>query len=285
MISLPSKWLKENKLDKGDEINLQEAQNSLVISVDELKQKKETEIFLKELSETSIRTIITNTYRKGYDKIIVNFENEDQFKILEDTIRTKLIGFDIVKKEKNKCIVENITEPSSDQFDNILEKMFMNISVLFDLTEEKLGGKKPEENYEEVEKRIMQYDNFCRRVLSKRVGQKNIEFFWTFLHLIDHGQREIYHLNNVFKAMKVSQSTKNLLEDCEKVFNLIKESYLKKDLNLLSKIHPLTKELIYKKGYSLLEKSNGKETIIIYHILSSIRKFFQANSPLTGLIL
>jgi phosphate uptake regulator len=284
-IYLPKKWLDMQGLDKGGEISIEESENSLIILASKQNKKSETQITLHDVDETSIRTLITNVYRKGYDKIQVLFENEKQFSILEDVIRKRLIGFDIVKKEKNKCIVENITEPSPDQFDNILSKVFLNISSLFEITRQRFNGKKPEENFEEVEARIMQYDNFCRRVISKRhIIDKKSEFFWAFLHLIDHGQREIYHLNRL-SSLKVSQKTKELLDDCEKMFNLIQESYAKKDIFILTTVHGLDNEAFYKKGYSLLEKTKGKETIIVYHLMASLRKFFQTNSPLTGLLI
>lgn len=286
MVSLPSKWLRETGLGKGDDVEVEVSDKSLIINLVEAKKPKQVEIRLQDLTESSIRTLITNTYRKGYDKIIVNFENNSQLKILENTIRTKLIGFDIVKKEKNKCIVENITEPSSDQFDNILAKMFMNIETLLDITEARLKGTKPEENFEEVEQRIMQYDNFCRRIIAKRkLSEEKTEFFWAFLHLIDHGNRELYHLNKALGNFKVSEKSKELLQGCRKMFSLVKEAFLKKDTAILSKIHSLNKELVYNKGYNALEKSKTKEAIIIYHLIAAIRKYFQTNSPLTGLLL
>lgn len=283
-IYLPKKWLDAQGLGKGGEISLEETDSSLVISSKKPNTKPETKIILQDVDETSIRTLITNAYRKGYDRITVNFDNEKQFSILEDVIRTRLIGLDIVKKEKNSCTVENITEPSLDQFDNILSKMFLNISALFEITRQRFSGKRPEEKYEEVETKIMQYDNFCRRVISKRhIIDKKSEFFWAFLHLIDHGQREIYHLNRL-PSIKVSAKTKELLDDVEKMFNLIRESYNKKDISILTKVHDLDNNSFYKKGYSLLEKTKGKETIIVYHLMASLRKFFQTNSPLTGLL-
>jgi len=286
MVSLPSKWIRSNNLNKGDEINMQEAEQFLIISAAQIKTKNQVEIKLQDLNEASIRTLITNTYRKGYDKIIVKFENSDQYKILESTITTKLIGFDIVKKEKNTCIVENITEPSIEQFDNILGKMFSNISILFQITAQRFNSEKPEEDFNEVEQRIMQYDNFCRRVISKKhITNKKTEFFWTFLHLVDHGHRELYHLNNVLGKIKISEATKLLLQDCEKMFDLIKETYLTKNVSILSKVHELNKQAFYRKGYSLLERSKSKENIIVYHLMACLRKFFQTNSPLTGLIL
>ncbi|MBU0959211.1 MAG: AbrB/MazE/SpoVT family DNA-binding domain-containing protein [Nanoarchaeota archaeon] len=286
MVSLPSKWIKKYNLNKGDEIEVETMSQGILLSPEKVNIKSEVKIQLKDSIESSTRTLITSAYRGGYDRILISFNNEKQFKILENVIQTRLIGFDIVKKGENACIVENITELSPNQFGNILNKVFMNISALFKITKDRMENKRPEENYEDVENRIMQYDNFCRRVIAKRkVDEEKSELFWSFLHLVDHGQREIYYLNKLLGSVKISKLTKELLQDAEKMFELMKQVYETKKMELLSEGHSLNKEIFSKKGYVAIQTTRGKEAVILYHIMGSIRRFFQANSPLTGLLL
>ena len=277
MISLPAKWVKQHKLSKGAEIDIEQVEDNLCISADQADSKSETEITLKNLTESSIRTLITNTYRAGCDKIKVNYESQQQYKILQSVIKTRLIGFDVIKKEKNYCVVENITEPSIDQFDSIVHKIFFSISDFFDVTKRRMQGE--DLDFEEISERIQKYDNFCRRVIAKRRGHKS-ELVWTFLTLILHGQRELHYLNKALNK-KSDKQTIDYLDQAQQLFELIKQAYLQKDIHLLAKVHKQEKELIYTQGYALLSKNPA----IIYHIMSAIRKFYQANSPLSGLIL
>jgi len=286
MISLPSKWCKKSGLKKGDEIDIESINNNLIVSSKEIKTKKETEITLVGLAESSIRTLITNTYRLGYDKIKVNFLSDVQFKILQDVIKTQLLGFDIIKREKNYCVIENITEPSPNQFENLLQKILLNITELFEITEQKLQGKKPVSDYEDTESRIQKYDNFCRRVISKKPFEKNPQLFWTFLTSINRAQRELYHLNKFLdkKKFKEKESKEikeiiDLLKDARMIFEMIQESYLKKNTKILEKVHELEKKLIYKKAYKILKSP------VVYHITSCIRSFYLSSGPLMGLLL
>jgi phosphate uptake regulator len=284
-VYLPRNWIDSNNLSKGEEIDIEEMGLNLVLSPSPNRNKKlETEIKLVDLTESSIRTLITNTYRAGYDKIKVNFTNEKQFSILQEVVKTKLIGFEIITKTKDSCSVENITEPDYDQFNNLIKKMFLNIDSLFEITKIRLQNKTPEEDYNETEERIIKYDNFCRRTIIKRkLIEKKSEFFWTFLSYILHGQREIYHLNKLItNKKKISAEIVKLIEDTHNMFKLLIEIYENKNIEILSKIHKLEKELIYEKGYSLLETKDSK---IVYHLLVSIRQFYLANSPLAGLVL
>ncbi|MBN1233839.1 MAG: hypothetical protein JXA60_10840 [Candidatus Coatesbacteria bacterium] len=286
MVSLPAKWIKQNNLKKGSEIDIEEKETDLLISAKPIEIKKQTEIKLANLTETSVRTLINNTYRSGYDRIKVSFQTENQFKILGEVIKTRLIGFEIIKREKDSCIVENVTEPSSEKFDTILQKMFFSISELFAITKDRLENPKEEYSYKQAEERIQRYDNFCRRIIIKqKLTNIKAAFLWGFLAQISYGQRQLYHLNNVLKkGLIISDKTKQLLEDIKKMFEIIKNVYISKNVDDLGEVHKLNKELI-KKTYSLLQQKQGKENIILHHIMMSIRSFYQSNSPLSGFII
>jgi phosphate uptake regulator len=275
MISLPSKWAKKFNLKKGDEVDIEEHESNLLVSSKEIKAKLETEISITGIAESSIRTIITNAYRIGYDRIKINFSNEEQFKILQDTIRTRLLGFDVIKKEKNSCIIENITEPSSDQFDNLLQKVFMNIDELFESSIQRLKGEKPVSDYKDTESRIQQYDNFCRRVMAKKSERKS-QLFWTFLALIVHGQRDLYHLNkHLDRTKEKDKDAIGLLMDSRTMFDMIVNAYAKKSIQILEQVHD-----IHEKTMPKFQKS--MKSPAIYYITSSMRNFYLSSSPLMG---
>ncbi len=285
MVSLPSKWAKKNHLKKGAEINLEEIDNNLVLSRDSITSKKQTKINITNQTESSIRTVLVNAYRAGYDKITIQFDEEKKYQIILNTIDTYLIGFEVIKKEKNHCIIENITEPSEDQFDILLKKIFYNTNRLIQDTEERLKNKTKFQDYKEVVLKIHQYDNFCRRVISKRnLYGSNSNLFWAFLTLFIHGQREIYHLNKFLEKNKINYKDFTIYNKLKQIYNLLQEGYLNKDISKLEKIHEIEKIAIYKDYYNLAQK--GKEqNIINHHLAVSIKNFYLASSPLLGMLL
>ncbi|MCK4520988.1 MAG: AbrB/MazE/SpoVT family DNA-binding domain-containing protein [Nanoarchaeota archaeon] len=287
MISLPAKWIKQFKLDKGDEVEIEPIDNNLLVSVGGIKKKLETELNITNRTESSIRTLITNTYRLGYDRVKVYFNDKTSFDVLSNVVKTRLLGFDVIKKEKNQCIIESITEPSMEQFDVLFNKIFYNIVELFEIIEKRLNKKETNMNYEEIEEKIQQYDNFCRRVIMKKnISNKESHLSWAFLTLVIHGQRELYHLSRFLDKNNVNISNRvlDLLNKAKNIFNLLKTAYQKKDIKVTENIHEIEKDLIYKKAYSLFSEKKGKEMIIIYHLSSSIRNFYLAASPLAGLL-
>ncbi len=286
-IYLPKKWIDEKNLKAGDNVNIKPLENNLIISPTKSEIKSETEINLTGMAESSVRTLITNAYRIGYDKIKVNFSSESQFKAIRETTEKDLLGFEIIKKEEKYCIIENITEPSAEHFENIIRKMLYNTTDLIKNTELRLKNKKAIENYKEIETRIKKYDNFCKRVTGKNSFEKDSKLLWIFLTLFTHAQREIYLLNQFLDENEINmkKETIGLFSKLNSLFEKVKESYLKKEMPHLEEIHKMEKEYIYGDAYKLLSAKKGKENIVIYRIASSIRKFYLATSPLMGLFL
>jgi len=201
--------------------------------------------------------------------------------IIERVVKNNLIGFEVIKETDTGCLVENITEPSEEQFDNIFSKIILNIEHLFDVADDILQGEKRE--FENTERQIQAFDNFCRRVISKN-NKKSMQLVWTFHSELIHAQRELYHMLVFLSKNKGKSDARilHLLDRSKKIFGLLKKAYYEKDMELLEQIHDLEKKVLYKEGYEELKKNS--ETIIVHHLLNSIRSFYLASSPLFGLL-
>lgn len=283
MVSLPSSWTKKCYLKKGDTIEIKEDEGNLLVSASAKKCKKETSIQLKQATESSARTALVNAYRTGYDVIRVSFQQEEQFGFLKNATQNYLLGFEILQKNWNSCVIESVSEPSEEQFEIIFKKIFYTIFSLIELTKERLEGKTVE-NYKEMVYKIHQYDNYCRRVLAKKnVASGKMALYWSFLTLMTHGQRELYHLHTYLDKNPVPFGKVELLDKLHRVFALLFDGYLKKDFTRLEKVHELEKEAIY---HSLYTSFNGdkRRNIVLHHLASSLRNFYLASSPLMGLL-
>jgi phosphate uptake regulator len=317
MISLPSKWIKTNNLDKGSEIDLTtNNDNSLIITAKEIDIKpKEAKIKITTSVESSIRTIITNAYRLGYDKLLIEFNHPDDINKIKKILTKQLIGYEITETNIDFCKIENITEPSIDHADKIFLKVLFGISELINAIEQIINGEDKIKYVEELEEKIQQYDNFVRRTQSKNPTNKT-PLQWIFHNQLIHSQRELFFiseyltnkiiLNNKIdnkinnknvnennkhdkktniEKIKISKDTKELYANLKIIYNLLKEGYLKKDIKMLESIHELEKKIIYDTGYNLLKKSSGDETILNYRIISAIRGFYLCSSPILGILL
>lgn len=281
MVSLPSSWVKSAHIEKGQEVEVTQVGRELIITKSSIPQKKTVTLHFPTYNETFIQTTVINAYRAGYDKLEINFNEEATYKIICREIHDNTIGFDIVTRGKKYCIVENITEPVSDKFDAVIRKLFYSIQLLLNATEARLRHVPPQENYLDLVKMVNQYDNFCRRLVNKHVifGEKSAAFV-QFLTLLSYGQRELYHLNRFLDTTKAPFKDYQFYLEMKEIFRLLHESYVEKDLRKTEKIHLLQKKLIYTDYYRLV-KGTRTENIVLHHIVSAVRNFYLATSPLT----
>ena len=75
LISLPRKWTQKYGVKKGDEMEVEEQGNKILISTEKGAELGHIEIDVTGLDRTTILYYIQTLYRTGYDEIKVNFNN------------------------------------------------------------------------------------------------------------------------------------------------------------------------------------------------------------------
>src|SRR3989344_3894477 len=93
-ISLPSSWVKKNNLQKGEELEITEKNNELILS-SEKKNEEKKEITIDIPSSTNFsRRFIQVPYIQGYDVIKFTSNDPKVFQKIEENMYT-VIGFQI----------------------------------------------------------------------------------------------------------------------------------------------------------------------------------------------
>ena len=280
MISLPTKWIKENNLDKGDEVDVSELEKDLVVSKEIHDSKKETEITISIPLQSAVKVMITNAYRADFHKVKVNYKDKQVYAMIKKLVDDQLLGYEIIKKEEGYCVIENIASLSETQFDNIFSKLLMNIEETFDSAEQFLTEGKSD--FEKNQDKTKEFDNLCRRIIFRERLSKS-ELRVDFHSELMHAQREIYLLLNYLSKNKVKSDKceLELLRVCRKSFEMLKEAYYSKSIEVIEKLIEF-EQVEYKKAYKYFEKS---DPIVIHHIMNSLRGFYLCASPLAGILL
>ncbi len=287
-VTLPKKWIKDKGLEGKEEIEVDEVEGKLILSTEAKGDKNSVNLDISHELMTTIRTMLANAYRAGYDVLRIKFKTQKQLNLINETVSNMLLGFEILETKENLCIVESVAEPNTDDFNSIFIKILQIVSIHLDNTIEytKKGEVDLKKNKELAQKAI-EYDNFCRRAISKkRIAESKAIFYWAFFSTIIHVDRKIYQFNKDLEKtdIKASKELTSLLENAKEFFNLLKETYLKRDLKLIGEIHVKEHRLIYEKGYALLKK-RPQESILLYSILDMIRNTHLSTSPLMGILI
>jgi hypothetical protein len=100
-----------------------------------------------------------------------------------------------------------------------------------------------------------------------------------------HAQKEIYFsIKDIKKAQVFSARFVNLFSQSNNLYNILKKSYLERNLEGIESVHNLHREIL-KGGYSALEESSTKEKTAYHHLLNAIRNFSMTTSPMIGILM
>ena len=135
LVSLPRKWSQKYGVKKGDEIEVEEQGNKVVLSTDRGVNMVNVEIEPPHLKNITER-MITSSYRNGTKEIKVMFdpkENPELFQYLNQKMDDQTVGFEMIKQEKDYFVIKDLsgpTEPTDVEFDSALRRSFLLVTAM-----------------------------------------------------------------------------------------------------------------------------------------------------------
>ena len=126
LVSLPKQWVDAHGLDKSAQVQIETAQNSLSITVDQgRKQSKEIEISYPLSSEENLAANITGAYLLGYDIITIKGKSTISVKdreVIRESIR-RLVGMEILDEDASNINGQFLLDETSLNPEKILKRM------------------------------------------------------------------------------------------------------------------------------------------------------------------
>jgi len=287
-IYVPKKWIVERKLKPGDEISLTPVDSSLLLSAEAKAEKKEAEISISSENEPFIRIHLWDLYRLGYDRIRVEFSTKKQAAIIEDVAERLLLGFEVTEKEESHIVLENVTEPSGEKQEVLLRRMFLMIKQSFELAYEDFSKGKLENfsRIRQISQKVDQYDNFCRRNISKnKLTEEKENFYWglyNYLLLIQHSMLHLYE--SLGKPARVSRNSLAILKMLQESFSMAYEGFFKKDIKIIGKANENAKNALHKNVFPGIQKSKGKESLVLHYFGEISRLIYLSAAPMVGIL-
>jgi len=254
-VTLPSDWVKKLGLSSGDELEMNEKDNGLFLSTDKKNNgKKSVEIDITGMDIPTIWKYFMSIYREGYDELKVKYPIGEQYEspykfftshivdikygkrsIQQSPIETiqqitnRFIGFEIIEHHKDYCVIKDMAEISSKEFDSSLRRVFLLIQQMAEEIFEsiKINNTSSLSHTHDIDINVDKFHDYCIRVLNKSnfkdTKKSNILFSTLFiLELVGDELKNIsLHLTDDMKDKKLD----NLLQLGEMVLEHYNKFY------------------------------------------------------------
>ena len=253
LVSLPRKWAQRYNVAKGDELEVTEEGNKLVVSTEKGAELGDIEVDITGLDRDSIMFLLRALYKNGYDEIRIKFN-----KPLCENIRTKqkvnvidvisqevsrLNGIEVFTQKEDYCIIRSISEDTIKAFDIMLRRVFLLLSeTISDLVE---GYEKENiallETIQNKHDSITKFVSYSQRLLTK-VGYKDYKKTDTIYHILEVIDIIMdlvkYNARDIIKEkLKASKEGIAIYNAIHKSFTLYYNLYYNFNLNKIAELN------------------------------------------------
>lgn len=276
VVSLPSSWVKKYGLKKGEEIDLEEQGQRVVISTGKEYDIEKVRIDLKGATERAIRWTLSALHKSGFDEIVIDHDKKETVKIIEELIKDLYTGFTIMEQTKERCILKSISKDKESELDPTLRRAFLVTMSMGEETLEAIKKRKFGDLKELAMKERMnnQLTNFCERILNKRgyKDHKKTNFMYVIAWNLEKICDNYNYICNLLKDAKKVKIGNDIIKLYESANNLFKEYYglfYKFDINRLSELGAKKKE-IEKETRKIMKGKTEIEVELIHHLLTIV---------------
>ncbi|MBS3121593.1 AbrB/MazE/SpoVT family DNA-binding domain-containing protein [Candidatus Woesearchaeota archaeon] len=307
-VSLPKKWTDKFNLKKGDEIEIVEKDDKLFLylqtgNISENPFKKG----VLDVSKTGVltRRSFDAMYKAGYDEIEVIYTHPEQLKDVKTAIDNEAMAFEIVRQEKNKCVVRSISEADPKEFDSLLRRTLLLLKVMGEdlLTALKNNDYNTISTIKDLEKTNNKFTHFCRRALVKN-GYKEYNktvFMYTIVEQLEKCADEFKFLCDFLtgdenkryeenkkqgenKKLKISTDTFLLFEDVNKSIAMFNDLFFNFSMEKAKEFGAQRKKVM-KEGFELLKKKKDNEKVVVHYLINIESMVFEMFGPYMALVL
>lgn len=277
VVSLPSKWVKKYGIKKGDEMELNEKSNNIILSTTKDIDIVRTNCNITHANERTIRWLLSSMHKKGYDEIELFYDDPGKTPLIQELIKDLFIGFAIVHQSNKRCVIRSVSKDQESEFDNMLRRAFLVTLSMAESSADYLeqNNLKQLSDLLPLEKTNNQLTNFCERILNKKghfdYNKTNFYYviIWNLEKICDDYKYICEYLSK--QKTKISKQTIQVFKEVNKFLREYYELMYSFDILKLNKLTSNKKD-IQNRIRSLMQARKGNEGILLNYLTSVLTK-------------
>lgn len=247
LVSLPRQWAKAHNIQRGQEIDVMEDGNRIIVSTETVPKKNSITIDISGLIPRLADRFLARAYQLGYDEIDAKFDNLELSLALRNKVH-ELMGFEIFEQEHHSLLIKSISAKIDIDFDSVLRKAFLIALGMADayLDSFKKNDKK---ELEALQYRDLELNRFC----------------YFCLRAINKGQYSGFDSNIIYYLIETLEDVGDAYKELG--FALARISPTEGMIKLLEKTN-----MVLRLGYEFFYKPNKSTVLDAYNIMQEAKK-------------
>ncbi|MBI4980560.1 phosphate uptake regulator PhoU [Candidatus Woesearchaeota archaeon] len=289
-ITLPRKWVEKFKLNKGDELEVEESGSRIIISTQQESGSSKKEFSDKE-SGIFTGNNLSHLYQLGYDEVEIRFSDSKTV----DEVKRRLpncMGWEIIDQTEKKIYIKSIATTLETEFEQLLRKSFLLINELAkglaEVLEKQQYGRLPE--LRALEQLNNKFTDVCIRILNKR-GYSQANRTMQMYEIVKNIERIADEFKYICDLFGPYQPGKKIEPELLKLFKEVVEYYFafyhlfyKFDADAKKKIY-LGRKPLYSKLMHKLKTSKGDGSVFLCHLQNIVQKTYDGAGGYFALVL
>jgi len=278
LVSLPRKWAIQRGIKKGDELEVKEEGNRVIVSTEKGNDLGSIEVDITDLDRDSLMFLIRCLYYKGYDMIKVKFNKattmhhkmNKEVTVISSIQKevNRLTGMEIIQQKENFCVIKDISEGTIKEFDNVLRRIFL---LLTDASKDLVNAVKNEkplllDTINEKYNTIIKFISYNLRLLNKfgYTDSNKTNQYYTIMASLDDIITIIKGSAKYIqsKKLKVSKEAASILSLIHSTLELYANLFYDFDYKKLGKISRNRTEIVERTDKAM-KKISRKEILVL----------------------
>ena len=259
VVSLPSKWVKHYNVKKGDDIDIEELGDQLLVKpIKQETELKNISLNISNFNERTFRSAMSALHKSGYDEITLYFESQKLIDVTQNLIQNLLLGFVVIEQTSKKIVLKNVSNEIDSEFNPALRRIFLVTISLANSSLDMINSKQFSnlQSLINLEMSNNQLTSFCLRLMNKGFykDQDKKLFLATIIWNLEKIGDEYKHI-----CINLSKNEKELNKDVlvlyKEVNNLLTSYY-----DLFYNFSPEKLNILVDKKEEIIEKLDKIKT-------------------------
>ncbi len=288
-MSLPRQWAKRNNIQKGQDVEVQEDGDRVIISTDSSTKFVKVDFDISDMGEMTQR-VIESYYRAGVDEMRITYDDPKMIDKIHASLASDImIGEEIINQSANSCTLRYVAG-SLEEFESILRRTFL---LLINMSDETVRLIK-EERYDMLnsldilERTNNRMTSACRRIMNKNPSKctltSKIGPIYVIVEILEKLADEYKYIGNHYSRLAKSRTKLNskaveLFELANSMVRLYYELFYKFDVKKLEKMKQIRNMVVDNAHKVIKSDMNPADFWLVHHALMVATMVFSITGP------